>query len=265
MSDVEFQRELSPDQLNEALSLLDGATGPKVQHLEVGNLSAANDVDPGADQASTTIGARAPSLASVALQQSTKHLSIAVFYGLGIAAAAMLTLVSWSERAPTPPSVLGVSHEQLPNQPAVQLVKSASTALPVAKAPLDQSPGGSEPLPSKPPVAGSNPVGHAGRDDDQAATNHTANSASAIPYAAQTDTVTATATRGAGWDEGPGRKPKKALWHAQAGRLAAAEKRFWRPHLQARAQINRGPCFFFVCLPWQAYRVSYEPPRNVNQ
>jgi hypothetical protein len=37
MSDLEFQRELSPDQLREALSLLDRAAGVKPQNLLVGD------------------------------------------------------------------------------------------------------------------------------------------------------------------------------------------------------------------------------------
>src|SRR5258707_7456529 len=42
MSDLEFQRELSPDQLREALSLLERAAGVKPQNLQVGDLSSAD-------------------------------------------------------------------------------------------------------------------------------------------------------------------------------------------------------------------------------
>jgi len=59
MSDLEFKRELSPDQLRDALSLLDRAAGAKPENLQVGDLSSAEGGDPGADQASTTMAAQA--------------------------------------------------------------------------------------------------------------------------------------------------------------------------------------------------------------
>jgi hypothetical protein len=49
MSDLEFQRELSPDQLREALSLLDGTAGAQNQNSLVGDLNPAEEVDPEAD------------------------------------------------------------------------------------------------------------------------------------------------------------------------------------------------------------------------
>jgi hypothetical protein len=55
MSDLEFQRELSPDQLREALSLLDRAASMKPQNLQVGDLSSAEEGDPGADEACATL------------------------------------------------------------------------------------------------------------------------------------------------------------------------------------------------------------------
>ena len=55
MGDLEFQRELSPDQLREALSLLDRAAGVKPQNLQVGDLSSAEEGDPGADEACATM------------------------------------------------------------------------------------------------------------------------------------------------------------------------------------------------------------------
>src|SRR5215470_3444636 len=54
MSDLEFQRELSPDQLREALSLLDCAAGVKPQNSQVGDLSPAEG-DPGADEPCATM------------------------------------------------------------------------------------------------------------------------------------------------------------------------------------------------------------------
>ena len=241
MSDLEFKRELSPDQLREALSLLDRAAGAKPENLQVGDLSSAEGGDPGADQVSTTMATQGQLLTIEDLQQRAKHLNLvaAAFFGLAIAATATLALLSWSERAPTPPSVSEIAHERLSNQPPGQ---SASSALPVAIPPLNQSPGGSERRPSTPEVTGS--VGYPNRDDDQPAVNGAANTARAIPYAAQTATVTSVGTTQAWWDERASRKPKGARLHARAGRVAAAKQRFSRPHWQARAEIK---CFLFVC------------------
>ena len=89
MSDLEFQRELSPDQLREALSLLDRAAGMKPQKLQVGDLSSAEEGDPGADEACATM-ARQDRLPAVEdFQQRTKRLNLVVvtFCGLGDADA----------------------------------------------------------------------------------------------------------------------------------------------------------------------------------
>src|SRR5215467_9605113 len=143
MSDLEFQRELSSDQLREALSLLVSAAGVKVQKLQPDDLSSAEEVDPRADQPRTTIAPQGPLPAQGSLQR-TKHLNLVVFCGLGVAAAATLTLLSWSERGLTPPPLSGISHEQIPNQPPAQLVRSASPpALAVANPRPDLSPDGS--------------------------------------------------------------------------------------------------------------------------
>jgi hypothetical protein len=244
MSDLEFKRELSPDQLREALSLLDRAAGAKPQNLQVGDLSSAEGGDPGADQASTTMATQGRLPAIEDHQQRTKHLNLvaAAFCGIGIAATATLALLSWSDRAPTSPSISEIAHEQLSDQPPGQLVKSASSALPVAISPPDQSPGGSERRPATPEVTGS--VGYSNRDDDQPAVKGAANTASAIPYAAQTATATSLATAPAWWNERASRKPKGAWLHARAGRVAAAKQRSSRRHWQARAEIK---CFLFVC------------------
>jgi hypothetical protein len=244
MSDLEFKRELSPDQMREALSLLDRAAGVKARNLQVGDLSSAEEGDPGADQASTTMATQGRLPAIEDLQQRTKHpnLVAAAFCGLGIATMATLALLSWSDGAPTPPPVSGIAHEQLSNQPPGQLVKSAPPALPVAIPPPDQSPGGSERRSSTPEITGS--VGYPNRYDDQPAVKGEASTASAIPYAAQTATVTSLATGPAWWDERASRKPKATWSHARAGRVAAAKQRFSRRHWQARAEIK---CFFFVC------------------
>ena len=245
MSDLEFQRELSPDQLREALSLLDRAAGTNPQNLQVGDLSSAEEGDPGADEACATMTTQDRLPAVEDLQQRTKHLNLVVvtFCGLGIAAVATLTLLSRSDPALTPPLLPGIAHEQLPNQSPGQLVKSASPALPVANSPPDQGLGGSEQRPSTPEVTGS--VGHANRSDDRPAAKGEPNTAAAIPYAAQTATVVSLGTRqDRSGERRASRKRKGASWHARTGRVAAAEQRFSRRHWQARAKLN---CFLFVC------------------
>jgi hypothetical protein len=236
--------------MREALSLLDGAARAELRDVQVGDFSPAEEVASGADQASTTNATPNRLPAAEDAHQRRKQLNpVLAFYGLGIAAAAALTLLSWSERALAPPALPGIVGEQLPNAEPAQLVKSASPAL-AANAPPDQSSGGTERQPLKPEVAGSSHVGHGIRDDDQAAAKDAANSANAIPYA---------------WDERPSLKPNEAWRHTRAVRVAEAKKRFWRRHWQARAEIDRRECFFFVCLPWQTQRIVYQPPRNVPQ
>ena len=231
MSDLEFQRELSPDQLREALSLLDRAAGMKPQNLQVGDLSSAEEGDPGADEACATMATQDRLPAVEDLQQRTKHLNLVVvtFCGLGIAAAATLTLLSRSDPALTPPSLTGIAHEQLPNQSPGQLVTSASPALPVANSPPDRGLGGSEQRPSTPEVIGS--IGHANRSDDRPA-NGEPNTA------AQTATVISLGTRQDWSGERASRKRKGASWHARTGRVAAAKQRFSRRHWQARAGLS---------------------------
>jgi hypothetical protein len=234
--------------MREALSLLDGAARATLRNGQVGDSNPAKEVGCGADQASPTTATPNRLPAAEDAHQRRKHLNpVLAFYGLGIAAAAALTLLSWSERALTPPALPGIAGEQLPNPQPAQLVESASPAL-AANAPPDQSSGGAERQPLKPELAGSSHVGHGNRDDDQAAVKDAANSTNAIPYA---------------WDERASGKPKEALWHTRAVRVAEAKKRFWRRHWQARAEISRA-CFFFVCLPWQTQRIVYQPPRTVT-
>src|ERR1700730_4127050 len=243
MSDLEFQRELSPDQLHEALSLLDRAAGMKPQNLQVGDLSSAEEGDPGADEACATMATQDRLPAVEDLQQRTKHLNLVfvTLCGLGIAAAATLTLLSRSDPTLTPPSLPGVAHEQLSNHSPGQLARSPSPALPVANSPPDQGLGGSEQRPSTPEVTGS--VGHANRSDDRPAAKGEPNTVTAIPYA-QTATVISLATRPNWSGERASRKRKGASWHARTGRVAAAKQRFSRRHWQARAELK---CFFFVC------------------
>jgi hypothetical protein len=251
MSDLEFRRALSPGQMREALSLLDGSARAKPRNVQVGDLSPAKEAGSGGDQASpaTAMPNRLP--AAEDAHQRRKHLNpVLAFYGLGIAAAAALTLLSWSERALAPPTPPGIASEQLPNPQPAQPLKSAAPVF-AANAPPDQSSGGAERGLPKPEVAASSPGGHGNRDDNQAAAKNAANSTNAIPYA---------------WEERASRKPKEeGWWHTRAVRAAEAKKRFWRRHWLARAEINRGKCFFFVCLPWQTQRIVYQPPRNITQ
>jgi len=256
MSDLEFQRELSPEQIREALSLLDSKTGAQDHNLRVEDQSPPEEVDLEVDQSSTITASQDRPPAAEDPQQRKKYLNLAVaFYGLGIAAAGALVLLSWSEGTLTPAPMPGVAHE---DQPA----KSLPPALPGVNPPPDPSPVGSERQPSKPEVAGLSPVGHPNRDDNQAAIRDAANSTNTIPDATQATAVTPITARQAWQDERASQKSKEVLWHARAVRVAAAKKRFWRRHWQARAEIK---CFFFVCFPWQTQRAFYEPPGNVTQ
>ena len=58
VSDLEFQRELSPEQIREALSLLDGTAGAQDQNLRIGDLSPGEEVNLEPDQSSTTMAAQ---------------------------------------------------------------------------------------------------------------------------------------------------------------------------------------------------------------
>src|SRR4029077_5043606 len=138
--------------------------------------------------------------------------------GLGIAAAATLTLLSRSDPALTLPSLPGIAHEQLPSESPGQLVKSASAALPVANSPPDQGLGGSEQWPSTPEVTGSE--GHANRSDDRPAPKGEPNTVTAIRYPAQPATVISPATRQDWSGERASRKRKRASQHARTGRAA---------------------------------------------
>src|SRR5438270_13015927 len=130
MSDLEFQRALSPDQMREALSLLDGAGRAKLRNVQAGDLSPAKEVGSGADQASTTTATPNRLPAAEDAHQRRKHLNpVLGFYVFGIAAAAVLTLLSWIERAPTHPALPGIAGEQVPNPQPAALAKSPSPLL----------------------------------------------------------------------------------------------------------------------------------------
>jgi hypothetical protein len=263
MSDLEFQRELSPEQIREALSLLDRSAGAQHQNLRVEDLNPAAELHPKPEPSSTAIAKQDCIPAAEDSRQRKKHLNSAVaWYGVGIAVAGVLALLSWGERALAPSPL--IAHAQLPNRVAAPLAKNASPAQPVGNPLPDQS--GSVRQPSSPEIAGSNPIGYASRDDDQLAVRDVANSENAVPSSARSTTIPAIGTSQARWDEGASRKPDQAWRHPRAVRVAATKKRFWRRHWPPRAEINGGErCFFFGCFPWRTQLVSYEPPRTATQ
>jgi hypothetical protein len=263
MSDLEFQRELSPEQIREALSLLDSRAGAQDQNSRVEDLNRDAEVDHEPNQPSSTVAAQDHTPAAEDLQQHGKHGNLAVaFYGAGIAVAGALAVLSWSESTPTPPPLPGIPHEQLADQQPAPPAKSASPALPVVKPLPDQSRSGFERQPFMPEVAVSGP-GYANRDNDQTALKDTAKSDNAIPSAARSATIPAIDTRQAQSEERASQNLEQDWRHARAVRVARAKKRSWRRHWQARLEIGGKWCFF-GCFPWRAQRVFYEPPRNVT-
>ena len=93
MSDLEFQRELSPEQMREALSLLDSTAGTQNQTVQIEDLRPAEEVNPEPDQSSTSMPTQDQPPAAEDPQQRRKHLNLAVaFFGIGIAAAGALAL-----------------------------------------------------------------------------------------------------------------------------------------------------------------------------
>ena len=57
MSDLEFQRELSPEQMREALSLLDSTAGTQNQTVQIEDLRPPGEVNPEPDHSSATADA----------------------------------------------------------------------------------------------------------------------------------------------------------------------------------------------------------------
>jgi hypothetical protein len=200
--------------------------------LRIGDLSPAAEVNVEPYQSSTTVAPQDRPPASEHPQQRKEHLNSAVaFFGIGIAAAGALALLSWSERCFH--QCYGSLTSSPRNSGRRRRPKSASPpALPVAKPPPDQSPGGSEQQPSTSELAGS-----VNRHDDQAAVRDAANRDSAIPPVARSATNPAISTSQARSDERVSRKREYAWWHALAARVAAAKKRFWRRHWQARGKL----------------------------
>src|SRR5215472_18811820 len=95
LSDLEFQRELSPEQIREALSLLDSTAGAQNQTVQIKALDPAEEVNPEPDQSSTTMPTQDRPPPAEDPQRRRKHLHLAIaFFGIGIAAAgaAQLTI-----------------------------------------------------------------------------------------------------------------------------------------------------------------------------
>jgi hypothetical protein len=258
LSDLEFQRELSPEQMREALSLLDSTAGTQNQTVQIEDLRPAEEVNPKPDQSTTTMTQDRPPAAEDP-QQHRKHLNLAVgFFGIGIAAAAALALWSWRESVPLPPTPR-IAQEQFSKQSAAPAAKSDSPALPVAEPPPDQSPGGSGRQPPTPELAGLN-----------GAVRDAVNSDIAIPPVVLSATDHTTSASQARWNEQLSRRPEHTSRHTPAVRVAAAKKRTWRLHWQARAEDEwcivacrraNGEWCFFGCRAWRAQPVFYNVTR----
>jgi len=250
---LEFQRELSPEQMREALSLLGSTAGTQNHTLQIEDLHPAEEVIPEPDQSSTTMPMQDRPPAAEDPQQRRKHLNLAVaFFGIGIAAAGALPLWSWRESVPLPPTPR-IAQEEFSKQSAAPAAKSDSPALPVAEPPPDQSPGGSERQPPTPELAGLN-----------GAVRDAVNSDSAISPVVPSATDHATSMSRARWNERVSRKPEHTSWHARALRVAAAKKAIWRLHWEARAEDEwcivacrraNGEWCFFGCRAWRAQPV----------
>jgi hypothetical protein len=250
LSDLEFQRELSPEQLREALSLLDSTAGTQNQTVQIEDLHPAEEVNPEPDQPNTATPTQDRPPAADDPQQRRKHLNSAVaFFGIGIAAASALALWSWWGSAPIPPTPR-IAQEEFSTQSAAPAAKSDSPALPVTEPPPDQSPDGSERQPPTPELAGLN-----------GAVRDAVNSDSAIPPVVPSATDHATSASRARWNERVSRRPENTSRHARAVRVAAAKTPIWRLRWQVRAEDEwcivacrraNGEWCFFGCCAWRA-------------
>ena len=235
MSDLEFQRELSPEQMREALSLLESTAGTQNQTVQIEDLRPAEEINPEPDQFSTTPTQDQPPAAEDP-RQRTKHLrSAAAFFGIGIVAAGALALLSWRESVPLSPKP-GIAQVQLSPAPGIAQVqvskpsvapaaKSDSPASPVAEPPPDQNPGASERQPLPLELAS---LSGAGRD--------AVNNDNAIPSVVPSATDHVTSPSRARSNERLNRRPEHTSRYARAVRMAAAKKRIWRLHREARAE-----------------------------
>jgi hypothetical protein len=253
LSDLEFQRELSPEQIREALSLLDNTAGTQNQTVQIEDLHPAEEVNPEPDQSSTTMPTQDRPPGAGDPQKRKKHLNLAVaFFGIGIAAAGALALWSWWESVPLPPTAR-IAQEEFSKQSAAPAANSDSLALLVAEPPPDQRPGGSERQPPTPELAGLNGT-----------VRDAVNSDSAIPPVVPLVTDHATSTSRARWNERVSRRPEHISRHARAVRVPAAKEPIRRVHWQARAEDEwcivacrraNGEWCFFGCRTWRAQPV----------
>ena len=79
--------------MREALSLLESSAGTHNQTVQIEDLRPAEEVNPEADQPSTTMPTQDRPPAAEDPQQRRKHLNLAVaFFGIGIAAAGALVM-----------------------------------------------------------------------------------------------------------------------------------------------------------------------------
>ena len=263
MSELEFQRELSPEQIREALSLLDSTVGAENQNSCVEDFCPVEEVNREPDHSSTTMAMQDRPPAGQDPLQRKKHLTLVVAcFGIAIVAAGgALALLSRSESV-LPRPMPGIDQEQPPKGSAAPAANIASSARPVANPLPNQNPGGSERQASTPELAGwSGAVGNA------------ANSDSAIPPVARSANQ-ATGTSRARWNDRASRTPEHTWRNARAVQVAAAKKRFWRFRWQARADDEwcivacrraNGEWCFFGCRAWRVQPVFYEPRRNVRQ
>ncbi|HEY1261671.1 MAG TPA: hypothetical protein VGF34_20670 [Stellaceae bacterium] len=246
MSELEFQHELSPDQLSEALSLLENAAGAKPRESNSGGEAHSNPDRANADAAE-------PDRLSAAqdAKRRLKQFNRAAlrFCGLGIAAAAALMLLSWIEGVPVAPPGQRVVYAQLPNELWTPPAKEAADTRPAADSPSIKAPRGSEPQPAAPTVAGPDP--------EEASHDHSPNSvkdAANIPDAASDVAETATPAMA---DNG---KSRRNAWKGQRPKDARRRLRLARI-----AKVNRSECLLFACLVWQPQHAFYDPPRNLTQ
>jgi hypothetical protein len=269
MGDLEFKRELSPEQMREALSLLENVARAQNQNLWIGDLNRVEEVDPKPYQAGTTPAMQDRFSAAEGLQQCKKHLSLGkkhlnsavALVGIGIAAAGALTVWAWSGGVRQLPTHV-VTDEQPPNQPAALPAIGASAALPVAKSPPDQSPVGSAgKQASAPELAGLNPMRYANRGDDRTAVGNASDRGNAIAPVAGSVTDQAIGTSQARSGERVNQKPEHNWKRARAVRVAAAKRRYWRRYSQTRAEIYGGAWCFFGCRAWGTQRGFYESSR----
>jgi hypothetical protein len=261
LSDLEFQRELSPEQMREALSLLDGTAGTQDQTVQIEYLRPAEEDNPEPDQSSTAIPTQDRPPVAEDPQQLRRHLNLAVaFFGIGIAAAGALALWSWWESVPVSPTPR-IDQEEFSKQSAAPAAKSDSSALPVAEPPRNesQSPGGSERQPPTPGLAGFND-----------AVRDAVNSDSAIPPVVPSATDHATSASWARRNEPVSRRPEHTSRRARAVRVAAEKRPIWRLQWQARAEDEwcivacrraNGEWCFFGCRSWRTQPVFYNATR----